>query len=57
MWQKRYLPEGLVAGCRLRRSISRDEVITYDDVVLPPGRLADEFRREQYIHFFGSSPI
>jgi predicted homoserine dehydrogenase-like protein len=57
MWQKRYLPEGLVAGCKLLRSISRDEVITYDDIVLPPGRLADEFRREQYIHFFGSSPI
>lgn len=29
MW-KRYLAEGLVAGCRLPRSISRDEVITYD---------------------------
>jgi predicted homoserine dehydrogenase-like protein len=57
MWQKRYLPEGLVAGCRLLRPVSRDEVITYDDVVLPPGRRADEFRREQYMHFFGSSPI
>jgi len=57
MWQKRYLPEGLVAGCRLRRSVSRDKVITYDDVVLPPGRLADLFRREQYMHFFGSSPV
>ncbi|HUB16424.1 MAG TPA: Gfo/Idh/MocA family oxidoreductase [Acetobacteraceae bacterium] len=57
MREKRYLPEGLVADCKLLRSIARDEVITYDDVVLPPGRLADEFRREQYIHFFGSSPI
>jgi predicted homoserine dehydrogenase-like protein len=57
MWQRRYLPEGLVAGCRLLRPVSRDEVITYDDVVLPSGRLADEFRREQYVHFFGSSPI
>jgi predicted homoserine dehydrogenase-like protein len=57
MWEKRYLPEGLVAGCKLLRSIARDEVITYDDVVLPPGRLADQFRREQYTHFFGSSPI
>ena len=25
----------------------RDEVITYDDVVLPHGRLSDQFRREQ----------
>ncbi len=57
MWQKRYLPEGLVAGCQLLRPVSRDEVITYDDVILPAGRLADEFRREQYVHFFGSSPI
>ena len=57
MWQERYLPEGLVAGCRLLRPIRRDEVITYDDVVLPPDRLADDFRREQYRHFFGSSPI
>ena len=33
----RYLPEGLVEGCRLRRAMSRkDAVITYDDVVLPP---------------------
>jgi predicted homoserine dehydrogenase-like protein len=57
MREKRYLPEGLVAGCKLLRSIVRDEVISYDDVVLPPGRLADQFRREQYTHFFGSSPI
>jgi predicted homoserine dehydrogenase-like protein len=57
MREKRYLPEGLVADCKLLRSIARDEVITYDDVVLPPGRLADQFRREQYTHFFGSSPI
>ena len=57
MRDNRYLPEGLVAGCKLLRSIARDEVITYDDVVLPEGRLADQFRREQYSHFFGSSPI
>jgi len=57
MRENRYLPEGLVAGCKLLRSIPRDDVITYDDVVLPPGRLADQFRREQYTHFFGSSPI
>jgi predicted homoserine dehydrogenase-like protein len=57
MRERRYLPEGLVAGCKLLRSIARDEVITYDDVALPPGRLADQFRREQYTHFFGSSPI
>jgi predicted homoserine dehydrogenase-like protein len=57
MREKRYLPEGLVGGCRLIRAVKRDEVITYNDVVLPQGRLSDEFRREQYVHFFGSSPI
>src|SRR5215467_9464077 len=34
----RYLPEGLVEGCRLLRDIAKDSVLTYDDVVLPPGR-------------------
>lgn len=53
MRRERYLPEGLVEGCRLRRDISKDEVIRYDDVELPAGRLADELRAEQYRHFFG----
>jgi predicted homoserine dehydrogenase-like protein len=49
----RYLPEGLVEGCRLKRSIAKDAVLTYDDVQLPRGRLADELRAEQYRHFRG----
>jgi len=57
MMRERYLPEGLVEGCVLRRDLGRDEVIRYSDVDLPPGRLADSFRTEQYRHFFGSSPI
>jgi len=55
MSQGRYLPEGLVEGCRLKRAISRDCVITYDDVELPPGRIADRLRAEQYRHFRGES--
>ena len=51
----RYLPEGLVEGCRLTRSIARDAVITYDDVVLPTGRVADRLRAEQYLRFRGES--
>jgi predicted homoserine dehydrogenase-like protein len=47
----RYLPEGLVEGCRLKRAISKDEVLTYDDVDLPSGRIADNLRAEQYRHF------
>jgi predicted homoserine dehydrogenase-like protein len=46
-----YLPEGLVEGCRLRRSVARDSVIAYSDVELPPGRLADKLRAEQYARF------
>jgi predicted homoserine dehydrogenase-like protein len=51
MRDKHYLPEGLVEGCRLKRTIAKDEVITYDDVELPPGRIADDLRIEQYAHF------
>jgi predicted homoserine dehydrogenase-like protein len=51
MREKRYLPEGLVEGCKLKRDIAKDEVIGYDDVELPPGRLADALRIEQYEHF------
>jgi hypothetical protein len=31
----RYLPEGLVEGCRLLPDVARDEVLTYDGVDLP----------------------
>ena len=52
MCRGRYLPEGLVEGLRrFERDITQDEVVTYDDVDLPPGRLADRLRAEQYEHF------
>jgi predicted homoserine dehydrogenase-like protein len=51
MCEQRYLPEGLVEGCKLVRDISKDGVIRYDDVVLPQGRLSDRLRAEQYRHF------
>ncbi len=57
MREQKYLPEGLVQGCTLKRDIQKDTVITYDDVTLPEGRLADKMRTEQYTHFFGSSTI
>jgi predicted homoserine dehydrogenase-like protein len=49
----RYLPEGLVLGCKLKRNLARDSIITYDDVELPVGRLADRLRAEQYRKFLG----
>jgi len=55
MSAKRYLPEGLVEGCTLTRDIPKDAVLTYDDVALPPNRLADRLRAEQYRHFRGDT--
>src|SRR5215468_15863 len=46
-----YLPEGLVEGCKLVRDVKKDAVLTYNDVELPPSRLADRLRAEQYRHF------
>ncbi len=43
----RRLPIGVAEGCRLIRSIEKDKIITYDDVVLPEGRLIDRLRAEQ----------
>lgn len=51
----RYLPEGLVEGCRLLRPVAKDAVLTYDDVELPPGRIADALRAEQYRVFRGET--
>jgi predicted homoserine dehydrogenase-like protein len=47
------LPMGLAEGCRLRRPVKRDEVLTYEDVEMPEGRLADRLRREQDRLFHG----
>jgi predicted homoserine dehydrogenase-like protein len=55
MSARRYLPEGLVEGCRLLRDIAKDEVLTYADVDLPVGRIADKLRAEQYRHFRGEA--
>lgn len=49
--QERLLPLGLAEGCRLKRSVPRDQVVTYDDVDLPQGRVSDTLRREQSSHF------
>jgi predicted homoserine dehydrogenase-like protein len=53
MCSGRYLPEGLVEGCKLVHSVAKDSVVTYDDVELPPNRLADRLRAEQYLLFRG----
>ena len=49
--RERLLPIGLAPGCRVVRDVAKDEVLTYDDVELPPGRLSDRLRTEQNERF------
>jgi predicted homoserine dehydrogenase-like protein len=49
----RLLPMGLAEGCRLKRDIALDHVLSYDDVEVPEGRLCDRLRAEQDLRFFG----
>ncbi len=52
---ERLLPIGLAEGCRLKRDIPRDHVLSYDDVHLPEGRLSDRLRGEQDARFFDTA--
>lgn len=51
--QENLLPIGVSEGCRLTRKVRQDEVLTYDDVECPPGRLIDRLRLEQAALFHG----
>lgn len=48
------LPVGIAEDCILKRDIPRDQVLTYDDVILPEGRLIDKLRAEQEVYFAAS---
>ena len=48
---ERLLPMGLAEGCRLKRSIAQDQVLTFDDVECPEGRLCHQLRAEQNMYF------
>ncbi len=50
------LPMGLAGGCVVKCDIAKDEVLTYEDVQLPAGRLCDRLRVEQ-TNYFSSSKI
>ena len=54
---EKLLPMGLAEGCRLKRDISKDQALTYDDVELPPDRLSDKLRAEQNTYFASSVPV
>ena len=45
------LPMGIAEGCVLKRDLVKDDVITYDDVVLPKDSLAVKLRKEQDEYF------
>jgi len=45
------LPIGIAEGCTLKSDIQKDQVLTYDDVILPEGRLVDRLRQEQAEYF------
>lgn len=51
------LPMGLVEGCVLKRDVSKDTVLGYADVSLPPGRLVDTLRAQQDRLFFGTTRV
>jgi predicted homoserine dehydrogenase-like protein len=45
------VPIALAGGCTLRRDVARDAAITYEDVEVPEGRLADALFAEQLERF------
>ena len=49
------LPMGVAAGARLLRAVAKDEVLTYQDVELPPNRVSDRLRAEQAAYFAGAA--
>jgi predicted homoserine dehydrogenase-like protein len=48
---ERLLPIGVAEGCILKRDVAKDEALTYDDVILPTGRIIDRLRKEQAEYF------
>lgn len=49
--EQQLLPMGLAEGCILKRDIQKDQVLTYDDVILPKDRFCDKLRQEQNEYF------
>lgn len=49
--QENLLPMGLAEGCRLKRAVAKDHVLTYDDVEIPADSVAHRLRAEQNAYF------
>jgi predicted homoserine dehydrogenase-like protein len=50
------LPIGLSIGCRLKRGVAKDAVLTFADVAIPPNRIVDTLYDEQEKHFASPQP-
>ena len=48
---QKLLPMGLAEGCRLKKDVPKDQVLTYDDVELPKDTLTHKLREEQDSYF------
>lgn len=46
-YSENLLPIGLAEGCILKNDISKDQALTFDDVIIPDGRLCDQLWKEQ----------
>ncbi|WP_346797374.1 NAD(P)-dependent oxidoreductase [Halomonas sp. Bachu 37] len=49
--RERLLPIGLALGCQVAGHIEKDTALTFDDVLIPPGRLIDRLYAEQEAMF------
>jgi predicted homoserine dehydrogenase-like protein len=45
------LPMGLSEDCTLRNNVKKDQIIRFEDVTLPSGRLADKLWQEQKLQW------
>ena len=45
------LPLGVAENCIIKRNVAKDQVLTYNDVILPEGRLLDQLRTQQAEYF------
>jgi predicted homoserine dehydrogenase-like protein len=50
------LPIGLSEGCVLRRDVSKDDVLTFDDVTAPPPGIVEELWQEQNARWPQATP-
>jgi predicted homoserine dehydrogenase-like protein len=51
------LPIALSDGCVLRRDVAKDGVVTFEDVIVPAGRLTEALWREQHARWAQSTPV